>query len=75
MAIGWIGMLYISYSLNVKLLETPVLVEASDTYEGTSIKYNFKTQQGFISLAKNSAENKTYYGEKVKKQEKMKIIC
>jgi len=57
-------------SLNVQLLETPVLVEASDTYEGTSIKYNFKTQQGFISLAKNSAENKTYYGEKVKKVDK-----
>ncbi|PIQ07810.1 MAG: organic solvent tolerance protein [Ignavibacteriales bacterium CG18_big_fil_WC_8_21_14_2_50_31_20] len=57
-------------SLNAKLLETPILMEASDTYEGTSIKYNFKTQQGFISLAKNSAENKTYYGEKVKKVDK-----
>ncbi|MBU0474599.1 MAG: LPS-assembly protein LptD [Bacteroidetes bacterium] len=57
-------------SLNTKLVETPVLVEASDTYEGTSIKYNFKTQHGFISVAKNNAENKTYYGEKVKKVDK-----
>lgn len=57
-------------SLKTKLVETPVLVEASDTYEGTSIKYNFKTQQGFISLAKNNAEDKTYYGEKVKKVDK-----
>jgi LptD protein len=57
-------------SLNVKYVETPVLVEASDTYEGSTIKYNFKTQQGFITLAKNSSETKTYTGEKVKKVDK-----
>ncbi len=59
-----------SDSLTSKFIETPVLVEASDTYEGTSIKYNFKTQQGFISLAKNSSDNKTYTGSKVKKMDK-----
>jgi len=59
-----------SDSSNIKLIDTPVLKEGVDTYEGTSIKYNFKTQQGFISLAKNSAENKTYYGQKVKKVDK-----
>jgi len=57
-------------SLNIKLLGTPVLTEGSDVFEGTSIKYNFKTQKGFISLAKNNAENKTYYGDKVKKIDK-----
>lgn len=59
-----------SDSANVTIVETPVLKEASDTYEGTSIKYNFKTQKGFISLAKNSADNKTYTGQKVKKVDK-----
>ena len=59
-----------SDSLNPRLIETPVLVEDSDTYEGTSIKYNFKTQRGFISYAKNSADNKSYTGEKVKKVDK-----
>lgn len=59
-----------SDSANVKIIETPVLKEGSDTYEGTTIKYNFKTQKGFISLAKNSADNKTYTGQKVKKVDK-----
>ena len=42
------------------LIGTPVLSEVSDTYEGTEIKYNFQTQQGFISMAKNSSGDKTF---------------
>ena len=59
-----------SDTANIKITDTPVLKEGADTYEGTSIKYNFKSQKGFISLAKNSAENKTYSGQKVKKVDK-----
>jgi len=47
--------------------ETPVLSEDDEVYEGTRIKYNFKTQRGFISLASNKKEGSTYGGEKVKK--------
>ena len=52
------------------LIGTPVLSEVSDTYEGTEIKYNFQTQQGFISMAKNSSGDKVYTGESVKKVSK-----
>ncbi|OGU56038.1 MAG: organic solvent tolerance protein [Ignavibacteria bacterium RBG_13_36_8] len=53
-----------------KYLQTPVLTEAGESYEGQKIKYNFKTQRGFISLAKNRAQNSRYEGEKVKKIDK-----
>lgn len=53
-----------------KLVETPVLNEAGEVYEGKSLKYNFKTQRGFISMAKNVEEDKRYEGEKVKKVDK-----
>ena len=54
----------------VKLTQTPVLAEGKDIYEGSRIKYNFKTQQGFISLAKNREATSRYEGEKVKKIDK-----
>ena len=53
-----------------KLMGTPVLVESKETYEGTKLTYNFKTLQGFISLAKNKSEGTYYGGEKVKKVDK-----
>ena len=53
-----------------KYIQTPVLSERGETYEGHSIKYNFKTQRGFISLAKNRAEDSRYEGKKVKKVDK-----
>lgn len=57
-------------STNGGFIGTPVLTEAGETYEGAEIKYNFKTQQGYISLAKNTSGDKTYTGEKVKKVDK-----
>lgn len=53
-----------------KLVDTPVLKEEDEVYEGTSLKYNFKNQSGFISMAKNAKEEKRYEGEKVKKVDK-----
>lgn len=50
-----------------KFSGTPVLTESGEVYEGSAINYDFKTQQGFISLAKNEAEGTYYAGEKVKK--------
>lgn len=46
---------------------TPVLNEEGTGYEGSSLKYNFKTKRGFISLAESKDEGATYRGEKVKK--------
>ena len=65
-----IGVRDTSDSLSSKLIDTPVLSEAGDVYEGTTIKYNFNTQRGFISMAKNKADSKTYSGKKVKKVDK-----
>lgn len=59
-----------SDSTGNKLMDTPVLSEAGEKYEGKSIKYNFKSQRGFISMAKNKADDKTYGGDKVKKVDK-----
>ncbi len=54
-----------------KLANTPVMTEGSETYEGTKMTYNFKTQRGFISLAKTKSEGTSYGGEKVKKLDKV----
>lgn len=53
-----------------KLIQTPELTEDGETYQGTSIKYNFKTQRGYISLAKNEMEGSSYSGQRVKKVDK-----
>lgn len=57
-------------STGVKLKDTPVLTENGEAYEGARLRYNFKTQQGFISMAKNKAEDSRYQGDKVKKVDK-----
>lgn len=54
----------------VKLKETPRLTEGSDTYEGELIKYNFRNQRGYISLAKNKNKGQNYTGEDVNKVDK-----
>lgn len=59
-----------SDTAKVKLKEAPQLSEGNDTYEGESIKYNFKSQRGFISLAKNKNKGQNYAGEDVKKVDK-----
>lgn len=55
---------------STKLQGTPVLTEGSETYEGSGIKYNYKTQQGYISAARTETEGSTYMGAKVKKLDK-----
>ncbi len=53
-----------------KIIQKPILKEGTEVYEGSKLKYNFKTQRGFISLAKNQMEDARYEGEKVKKVDK-----
>ncbi|MCB9218035.1 MAG: LPS-assembly protein LptD [Ignavibacteriales bacterium] len=52
------------------LAQTPVLSEGAENYEGTKLKYNFKTQKGFISAAKNVKDDQRYEGSAVKKVDK-----
>lgn len=52
------------------LKDTPVLTDGGQSYEGERMRYNFKTQQGFISAASNKVKETRYEGEKVKKVDK-----
>lgn len=61
------GVVDSSDTLGSGFIETPVLTEAGEVYEGTKLKYNFKTQQGLISAAKNAKDDSYYKGKKVKK--------
>jgi len=57
-------------STGINIIQTPVLSEGGQTFEGSRLKYNFKTQSGFISMAKNKNSSTSYRGEKVKKVDK-----
>ena len=57
-------------STGKKLKDTPILTEGGQVYDGDWMRYNFKTQQGFISAAKNKVKDTRYEGEKVKKVDK-----
>ncbi|WP_290663416.1 putative LPS assembly protein LptD [Ignavibacterium sp.] len=56
-------------SLN-KITDSPVLSEAGEIYQGTQMKYNFKTQQGVISFAQTEQEGSKYTGNRIKKVDK-----
>lgn len=64
------GVVDTSDTAKTKIKGLPKLTDGAETYEGSRIKYNFKTQRGFISLAKNKEADKRYEGEKVKKVDK-----
>jgi lipopolysaccharide assembly outer membrane protein LptD (OstA) len=57
-------------STGKNIVQTPVLTEAGQQYEGFKLQYNFKTQAGFISMAKNREKDSRYEGEKVRKVNK-----
>ncbi|MDP3583433.1 MAG: LptA/OstA family protein, partial [Ignavibacteria bacterium] len=59
------GMEDTSDSAKVKLKGNPHLTEGGETFEGSYIRHNFKTQRGYISLAKNKDKEQRYEGEKV----------
>lgn len=50
--------------------ENPILKDGGEEYKGTVIKYNFKTQQGSISLAETESDGQKYYGQRIKKIDK-----
>ena len=59
-----------SDTAKVKLKQSPVLKDGNNVYESSYMRYNFKTQRGFISMAKNKEKDSRYEGEKVNKVSK-----
>ena len=50
-----------------KFLQTPVMYQGTDKYEGMRLTYNFKTKQGNVSMGFSEAEVGYYFGEKIKR--------
>ncbi len=50
-----------------KIIEKPVFTEGGETYNGSHVSYDFKTQKGRISLANTELDNSYYHGEIIKK--------
>jgi len=57
-------------STGKKLKDTPVLVDGQQSYDGEKMRYNFKTQQGYITAARQKLKDTRYEGDKVKKVDK-----
>ena len=53
-----------------KYIGNPVLVDGGETYHGSRIGYNFRTQKGKITLGETEIEKGYYHGEAIKKVEK-----
>ncbi len=59
-----------SDSVPDKFVNTPVLTDKGETYQGLRMKYNFKTLRGDITSAGTESEGAYYTGEKIKKVDK-----
>ncbi len=53
-----------------KLVNTPVLTEGGESYDGKSMVYNFKTGRGTMTAANTVVEDAFFTGEKIKKVDK-----
>ncbi len=53
-------------------IETPILVDKGEEYQGSKMKFNFKTSKGFITFAstKNKGDESAYAGAKINKIDK-----
>jgi lipopolysaccharide assembly outer membrane protein LptD (OstA) len=50
-----------------KITQVPLMYQGEEKYEGAKLTYNFKTQQGMVSMGFSDAEVGYYFGEKIKK--------
>jgi lipopolysaccharide assembly outer membrane protein LptD (OstA) len=53
-----------------KTIGAPVMVDGGETYDGSRIRYNFRTQKGKITVGETEIEKGYYHGEAIKKVEK-----
>ncbi|MBK7629443.1 MAG: LPS-assembly protein LptD [Ignavibacteriales bacterium] len=59
-----------SDSLPENLIGTPILKEGTEVYEGKTMKYNFKSGRGLLSLVKTEMDGSYYTGNKINKVDK-----
>ncbi len=59
-----------SDSVPHKLKDTPILSQGGEIYDGKTMRYNFKTNQGFISEAATKTEGSFYTGKEINKVNK-----
>jgi lipopolysaccharide assembly outer membrane protein LptD (OstA) len=50
-----------------KMIGSPVMIDGGETYNGSGIGYNFKTQKGKISIGNTEIEQGYFHGEAIKK--------
>lgn len=50
-----------------RFIQTPLMYQGDDKYEGARLTYNFKSQQGSVSKGFSEAEVGYYFGDKIKK--------
>ena len=50
-----------------KFVQVPLMYQGNEKYEGAKLTYNFKTQQGSVSMGFTDADVGYYFGEKIKK--------
>ena len=50
-----------------KYVQTPIMTQGTDKYEGVRLVYNFGTKTGNVSMGFTEAEVGYYYGEVIKK--------
>jgi lipopolysaccharide assembly outer membrane protein LptD (OstA) len=53
-----------------KFIGNPVFYEGNKKYEGATVRYNFKTHKGNITMGTTELEGGFYLGEKIKKVDK-----
>ncbi len=56
-----------SDSARTRMKGQPVLIDGSETYNGSTITYDFKTKRGKIDLGKTEIDQGLYYGNAIKK--------
>ncbi|MEO8211530.1 MAG: putative LPS assembly protein LptD, partial [bacterium] len=50
-----------------KFVQSPLMFQGNEKYEGSKLTYNFKNQQGSVSMGFSEAEAGYYFGDKIKK--------
>ena len=50
-----------------KTIGSPIMVDGGETYHGSQISYNFRTQKGKINVGDTEIEQGYYHGEAIKK--------
>jgi lipopolysaccharide assembly outer membrane protein LptD (OstA) len=53
-----------------KTIGAPILVDGGETYHGSHIGYNFKSQKGKIDVGETEMQQGYYHGEEIKKVER-----